>query len=443
MLKNSISIALVVILTLLVGCDKSDKINTSSDSYVNTSVFSSSDSISVNSSDSQEASNNSISSTNSVLSSVSQENSSKSTNSKSDQITEVTYEILNVPDEDVFEIPDFQSEKFIDTKSGKTLPYRLFVPKNYSESKKYPVFFFLHGAGERGSDNTVQLSNFKSSFKTAGDVLKHSIIIAPQCPEYGWWNIDEQYGDENGWLGVAMRLLNKIQADYSTDGDRIYVTGLSMGGYATWSVLERYPTVFAAGVPVCGWGNIYAADILKNIPIWIYHGTSDDTVSYTSSKEMYNAIKSAGGCMIEFTTLHGVAHNAWDYSYTDRNMFCWLFSQRKSKAKMGDASYEYIPLFEIKSPQDITVISENDITYISYEYVNDVNCCFAELTDDGQYSIEKAYKNNIGKTFTVYYAGDPIYTFKPSRAPVNNMVFIDDCAKMIIRSVVSNYGKVK
>lgn len=147
MLKKLISIVLAVILTTLVGCGESDSINTSSDSPVNTSVLSSSDSIYVNSSDSQEASNNSIPSTNSVLSSVLQENSSKSTNSKSDQITEVTYEILNIPDEDVFEIPDFQSEKFIDTKSGKTLPYRLFVPKNYSESKKYPVFFFLHGAG--------------------------------------------------------------------------------------------------------------------------------------------------------------------------------------------------------------------------------------------------------------------------------------------------------
>lgn len=217
MFKKIISLILIFILILLVGCCELDSINNSSDSQGNASVLSSSGTLSANSSDSQEISknnNSTVSSTDSISDTVLHENSSESTKQISAQITEVTCEILNSPDEETFEIPSFQSKNFTDTKSGKVLPYKLFVPKNYSKSKKYPVLFFLHGAGERGNDNTIQLSNFKSSFKTAGDILKHAIIIAPQCPEYGWWNIDEQYADENGWLGAAMRLLDKVRADY-------------------------------------------------------------------------------------------------------------------------------------------------------------------------------------------------------------------------------------
>lgn len=320
-------------------------------------------------------------------------------------VNEMTAEVFTTPDAALFSVPAIQRKSFLDDRSGKKLPYRLFVPQNYEKTKKYPVLLFLHGAGERGTDNNVSLSNFKKSFETAGDLLKQSIIIAPQCPESGWWRIDEEYGDENGWLGAAMRLLNKIKSDYSCDSDRIYVTGLSMGGYATWSVLERYPAVFAAGVPVCGWGNPYAADTLKNIPIWIYHGTADRTVSYSSSESMYNAIKSAGGEMIELKPLYGVEHNAWDYSYTDRNMFCWLFSQSRKKAQSHNTDYEYIPIFEVKSPQNESVITEDEITELSYEYINDIYCCFAELTADGLYYLERAYKGNLGKEFTVYCSG--------------------------------------
>lgn len=352
-------------------------------------------------------------------------------------VNEVTADILAVPDTALFETPDLQRKEFKDSSSGKSLPYRLYIPQGYDKSHKYPVLLFLHGAGERGTDNTVSLSNFKKSFRTAGDLLKQAIIVAPQCPESGWWNIDEEYGDEKGWLGAAMRLLNEIKAEYPCDDDRIYVTGLSMGGYATWSLLERYPTVFAAGVPVCGWGNTGAASILKNIPIWIYHGTADPTVSYSSSESMYNSIKSAGGNMIELIPLYGVKHNAWDYSYTDRNMFCWLFSQSRKKAQSHNTDYEYIPIFEVKSPQNESVITDADITDYNFEYINETFCCFAELTDDGVNYLQKAYKNNLGKKFTVYYAGTPIYTFKPQNTPTVNSFFVDECMEQIISFVVN------
>ena len=119
-----------------------------------------------------------------------------------------------------------EDKSYYDSASGKTLPYRLYIPENYSSSKKYPVFFWLHGAGERGSDNYTQIQYLSKAFMVGGDLLSGAIIVAPQCPSVGWWNIDEydyeyEYRHEAGWLGSAMHLLDKIRSEYSCDSDRI------------------------------------------------------------------------------------------------------------------------------------------------------------------------------------------------------------------------------
>ena len=159
-------------------------------------------------------------------------------------------------------------------------------------------------------------------FNAAGDIISGSIILAPQCPSGGWWNLDEDgYGDEMGWLGAAWRLLESVKSEYGGDPDRIYITGLSMGGIATWALIDRYPEKFAAAVPVCGIGNSYSAYNLTGIPIKIYHGTADTTIGCGASDEMYNAILSAGGKMVDYKRLYGVGHNAWDTAYSDRDMF--------------------------------------------------------------------------------------------------------------------------
>lgn len=128
-----------------------------------------------------------------------------------------------------------------------------------------------------------------------------------------------------------MNLLNEIQRNYSCDKNRIYVMGLSMGGYATWTLLENYPDVFAAGVPICGWGNVYNAHLLVDIPIRIYHGRNDTTVSFSQSQAMYDAIIECGGKKVIFTKLSGYGHNVWEYAAYDDEMHEWLFSQSLKK----------------------------------------------------------------------------------------------------------------
>ena len=311
-----------------------------------------------------------------------------------------------------FTMPDFSYGTYEDTSSGKILPYRLYLPEDYEATEKYPVLFWLHGAGERGDNNTSQIAYLSKSFNVAGDFLNDAIILAPQCPKYGWWYTDEyENNDELGYLGAAMRLLYKIESEYSCDKNRVYVAGLSMGGFATWSVLESYSDHFAAGVPICGWGNPNAAEQLAKIPIWIYHGDADSTVSYNSSVVMYNAIKDVGGTMIHFTTLNGVGHNAWDYALRDRNLFCWMFAQRKGK----DDSYKFVSKLSVVSPKGETVFTDEDIDFCELSFDGGNAHLKAELYFNGAERLRCAYKNNLNKEFTVYYYGLKLYSFKPIR----------------------------
>lgn len=332
-----------------------------------------------------------------------------------------------------------EAKKFFDTQSGKTLPYRIFVPENYSSKNKYPVLLMLHGAGERGNNNSTQLANFKNAFQTAGDFLSQSIVIFPQCPADGWWRIEEyseSFENENGWLGAAMRLLKKIQATYSCDSNRIYVTGLSMGGMATWDLLTRYPEVFAAGVPVCGSGNTSFASNLTKIPIWAYHGTADTTVSFSGSESMYNAVLQAGGSMIELKVLEGVGHDAWTYAYGDREMFCWLFAQTKTKAAANDCSYRYRNFLKVTAPNGETLFTEENINYLTLEYYDSSYRVLAELDGTAQKAVKQAYSTQKNKTFTVYYYGQKLYAFQPLAQPEGSDFVFAECATEALSNLI-------
>lgn len=378
------------------------------------------------------------SSTNSATSSSNPATSSAEAPPSSDSPPQEEYpagkitKVYKLPSKYSFELPEMEDKSYYDSASGKTLPYRLYIPENYSSSKKYPVFFWLHGAGERGSDNYTQIQYLSKAFMVAGDLLSGAIIVAPQCPSDGWWNIDEydyeyEYRHEAGWLGAAIHLLDKIRSEYSCDSDRIYVSGLSMGGYATWSVLEYYGDVFAAGAPICGWGNTFAGEQLAKIPIWIYHGDADPTVSYHASVEMYNAIRNAGGNMVHFTTLNGVKHNAWDYALTDRELFCWMFAQTKTKSRNGDDSYVNVPQLRLVSPLNETIFTEKDIDYIGHHLSGDSLYYTAYLSTDASARLKKAYKNNLDKEFTVYIYSDKLYKFKPLVMPDGDEFVFADC----------------
>ncbi|MBR5472917.1 MAG: prolyl oligopeptidase family serine peptidase [Clostridia bacterium] len=263
-------------------------------------------------------------------------------------------------------ISDHIKNTFYDTKNGNTLQYCLFIPDDYSANKKYPVILFLHGAGEIGTDNASQLTNIKNMFSKNPDYVSQAIVICPQTPE--WWRLDRDYGDRKGTLSSAMNLLEEIQKQYSCDENRIYLTGLSMGGYATWELLQNYSHIFAAGVPVCGFGNEMNAAALVDIPIRIYHGTADPTVSFSSSQSMYDAIVAAGGKKVELFPLEGVGHDAWSYAYADTTMFEWMFSQDKSKST--PSPIKPVGPFRIVDSNGNNVITIDDVIDVDYSIVN-------------------------------------------------------------------------
>ena len=232
-----------------------------------------------------------------------------------------------------------------DDGQGNTLPYRLYVPENYDSNKEYPVLVFLHGAGERGSDNTAQLLNAIQLLFYAQKEVKDAIVIAPQCPaDKRWVETDWTLGCydseaiQEEQLAKVMGILEDVQETYSTNSDRIYALGLSMGGFGIWDLLTRHSDVFAAGVPICGSGDPNKAEILKDVPIWTFHGDADKVVPYTGTQTMYNAIVAAGGEQITFTTYPGAGHGIWNDAVITKGLGEWLFAQKLSDRQEVDKS---------------------------------------------------------------------------------------------------------
>ncbi len=322
--------------------------------------------------------------------------------------------------------PEFEKKVFNDTKNGNTLPYRFVAPKNYSASKKYPVVLFLHGAGEMGTDNEKHINNAKKMFEYNADFLSQAFVICPQTNE--WWDIDRNAsGDKKGMLGSVLNLLEELSKNYSFDNDRIYVTGLSMGGYATWDLLQEHGDIFAAGMPICGGGNANMAKKLTQIPIRIYHSADDPTVSVTQSRNMYNAIVASGGKKAKYIELDGLGHNCWDYAFSDRDAFCWMFAQNKAKNSTG--AYQFTPYFRVVDSNGNNIITDSDVEMLYYgsgyegdKYVVTVNIT---LTNNGQTKINNAYKAAKSKEFTVYWCDQKLYSYSTNILIDNNTFVIE------------------
>jgi predicted peptidase len=227
-------------------------------------------------------------------------------------------------------------EKHTFTSGKASLSYRLLKPATIEEKKSYPLVIFLHGAGERGSDNKAQLKHGVAEFAKETMRKKHPcFLIAPQCPTRGSWaNIDfrakthamSKEPSEPGRL--VLELIEKTCKDHPIDKKRIYLTGLSMGGYGTWDLLSRKPDLFAAGIPICGGGDEGQARTLAKIPIWAFHGDKDFAVRVERSRTMIDAIKKAGG-KPRYTEYPGVGHDSWTQTYRNQEVLNWLFEQRR------------------------------------------------------------------------------------------------------------------
>ncbi len=238
----------------------------------------------------------------------------------------------------------FEKKEF--TRNGYTLRYRLYIPRNYDCGEMYPLVLFLHGAGERGSDNEKQMTvALPTIFADPSSPVYDSIVMAPQCPEGRQW-VASDY--ETGTYSIAdtpetavlentLAALDEVIKEYNVDVDRIYVTGISMGGYGTWDLLSRHGARFAAGMPICGGGDPSYAKLLKRIPIRTFHGNADPAVPVSGTRKMFASIRKAGGENISYTEFDGWSHNVWDKAYSDTSNFVWMFEQslveRKKEAE--------------------------------------------------------------------------------------------------------------
>ncbi len=231
-------------------------------------------------------------------------------------------------------------ERRENTHEGTTLPYRLYVPFDYTPDKDYPVLLVMHGAGERGNDGDKHLSGFPvmtNLFNLEEAPIKDAIIIAPQCPEDQKW-VDMNWSTgaysvdntpESNEMKCVLDILDKIFDEFSIDNDRVYVTGISMGGIATWDLITRHGDIFAGAVPMCGTGDASKGAVLKDMPIWTVHSKDDPTVPFSGTKNVVDAIKAAGGTKVQFSELNGYGHNVWNWTSQNDDIYTWLFEQSK------------------------------------------------------------------------------------------------------------------
>jgi predicted peptidase len=229
----------------------------------------------------------------------------------------------------------FSYNKYIE--KGDTLNYRQLYP-DADTMRKYPLVIFLHGSGERGNDNEAQLKWGVMNFATDQNMVLHpALVIAPQCPEkMSWSNFSRSKNTADTRLQPAaskpmellMGLIKQLIKTMPVDTNRIYITGLSMGGFGTYDAIERYPHLFAAAVPVCGGGDPSLAPSIAHLPIWIYNGAEDPSVNPLYSLDMLNALTKAGAHP-GFTQYPEVGHFSWIGAYSDPLMMEWLFRQHK------------------------------------------------------------------------------------------------------------------
>ncbi len=200
-----------------------------------------------------------------------------------------------------------------------SLKYLAFLPRTYGSGKAgVPLIIFLHGSGERGSD----IGKVKAWGPPA---------IADQDPDFPFMVVSPQLPEGEAWHALQLKgLIDDVLKNYRVDRSRVYLTGLSLGGYGAWDLATRYPQYFAAVAPVCGGGLTRMAEQLREVPTWVFHGLKDDAVPEQESARMVEALKAAGG-NVKYTMLPEAGHvDAWVHAYGEAGLFAWFLQQRKA-----------------------------------------------------------------------------------------------------------------
>jgi predicted peptidase len=224
---------------------------------------------------------------------------------------------------------DVEQVKSFTAKIKRTVgaDYLLFLPKDYDakKSKRWPLILFLHGAGERGTNVWLVARHGPPKIVRENQDL-HFIVVSPQCPTGQRWDND-----------VVLALLDEAIKKYRVDPSRVYLTGLSMGGYGTWSLGLEHPERFAAIAPICGGGDplrLLLADPrtinpIKKLPVWAFHGAKDPVVKVEESQRMIEALKKAGVKEVELTIYPEAQHDSWTETYNNPKLYEWFLAHQK------------------------------------------------------------------------------------------------------------------
>ena len=204
--------------------------------------------------------------------------------------------------------------------------YMLFTPQDYqADGKPWPLLLFLHGLGESSDDDLTRVKIHGPAKFVDSRPDFPFVVVTPQCPPPG----EDKKLIRTAWKpDQLIQLLDHVTERLNIDTTRVYVTGLSMGGYGTWRLVAAHPERFAAAVPICGGGEpVKMAPTLRRVPIWAFHGARDTTVPLISSQEMVDAVRRAGGD-VRLTVYPDVGHNSWVKAYDNQEVYDWLLSHR-------------------------------------------------------------------------------------------------------------------
>ena len=222
----------------------------------------------------------------------------------------------------------YVTHEFDSSVTGQTREYGMYVPLHYNENRrKYPMILFLHGAGERGDD--VDLVKKHGPIKVALERGEFPfIVVAPQCHS----RLPSSEGSAaSGWQTAeadVMAILDEVQSKYRIEPTRIYLTGLSMGGFGSFHLAAEHPDLFAAVTPICGGGNAARADAYVNTPFWVFHGGDDPVVAASRSREMVDAMRAFDHEDVKLTIYPGVGHDSWTRTYEDDSLYAWFLGHR-------------------------------------------------------------------------------------------------------------------
>ena len=223
--------------------------------------------------------------------------------------------------------PGQQSAGTLDRPAQVKLDYLLYLPSGYDSEPSWPLLLFLHGAGERGDDLELVKKHGPPKRIAQGKEFPF-IVVSPQCPAGRWWQPQE-----------LVVLLDEIAENYRVDQDRIYVTGLSMGGFGTWALAAYSPDRLAAIVPICGGGERYWARMFAHVPAWVFHGAKDPAVPLERSETMVESVKKQGG-EAKLTVYPEAGHDSWTETYDNPELYQWLLQQKRTKREAPPAMKE-------------------------------------------------------------------------------------------------------